>query len=86
MTSMGTAVATTPSHSDHVTIHPIAIIRVKAVAKHLLDSIEAVDDRHIVDNFFVAKLNEMRDAIADSAAAITFGCSQFAEHLSLIHI
>src|SRR5260221_8869169 len=63
---MTVTIVTSRSHSDDVAVHPVTVICVEAVAEHLFHCIEAVDDRHVVDNFFISELDEMGDAVADS--------------------
>ena len=80
------AVGTGSSYRDYVSVNPVTVICVEAVTEHLLGGIETIDDRNVVDNFLITKLNEMRDAIADGATAITLGRGQFAEHRGAIAV
>ena len=46
---------------------------IEIVTEHLLDCVEAVDDRHVFDDLLFMELDEVRDAIADGVAVIVFG-------------
>src|SRR6266851_6551305 len=84
--AMTVTIVTSRSHSDDVAVHPVTVIRVEAVAEHLFHCIEAVDDRHVVDNLFISELDEMGDAVADGAAARALGRGEPAKHCGLVAI
>ncbi len=74
------------SDGDDVTFNPIAIMGIEIVTKHLLDRVEAVNDRYVFDDLFFAELDEVRDAIADGVTVLALGCRESCKHGGIIAI
>src|SRR5690349_12878155 len=56
------------SDRDDVTFNPIPVMGIQMVTEHLLDRVEAVNDRHVFDDLFLTEFYEVRDAVADGVA------------------
>ena len=74
------------SDGDEVTFNLMLVMGIEIVTEHLLDGVEAVDDRHVFDDLFVTELDEVRDAIADGVAVLALGCREPCKHSGIIAI
>jgi len=70
----------------YISFDPIAVISIEGVAEHLLDRVVTVDDRHVVDDLFIAEPDKVGDAIADRLTTRAFGCGQSAQDRGAIPI